>query len=222
MKIDRKTGEGSHHQLGRLTIDQRLRRLRRVVGLPERAFGCWFDRYSERSLSRRKEVAAGIDPAYAEIEARSPADGSISFEDFKVQTEIEDRLQSAGLLPRRGWPYKLHWWLGRHGPIQQLDQLEVFVQRGRRGWADRDTYDLDRYLSSVIAGSLRHLADISHGWPGESSEWPTFEQWLTQLRDLADTFDRFCQWEDIPADERESTIDVAFATLRKAWWGLWD
>jgi hypothetical protein len=42
------------------------------------------------------------------------------------------------------------------------------------------------------------------------------------LRDLADTFDRFRQWEDIPADERESTIDVAFATLRKAWWGLWD
>jgi len=40
---------------------------------------------------------------------------------------------------------------------QQLRPLVSFWQRGRRGWADEDTWGLSNYLAEVIAGSVGYL-----------------------------------------------------------------
>ncbi len=69
--------------------------------------------------------------------------------------------------------------------------MVAFAQRGRRGWADRDTWDLDSYLSEVIAGSLRHRADSAHGWPGDNLEVANVGDWQSEVRELVDIFDRF-------------------------------
>jgi hypothetical protein len=36
-------------------------------------------------------------------------------------------------------------------------KIKSFFQRGFRGWADEDTWDLDFYLATVISQSLKHL-----------------------------------------------------------------
>jgi hypothetical protein len=62
-------------------------------------------------------------------------------------------------------------------------QPKWFVQRGRRGWADIDTADLDGYVTRVLAEALEYMADHTHGWPDDL--YPTFEDWQVHLRDLA-------------------------------------
>ena len=44
-------------------------------------------------------------------------------------------------------------------------EIKWFLQRGRRGWADRDTWSMDSYLERVIPGMLIRLANAAHGYP---------------------------------------------------------
>ncbi len=43
--------------------------------------------------------------------------------------------------------------------------IRDFIQRGRRGWADSDTWGFCDYLSNVILGGLKHLKKHKHGTP---------------------------------------------------------
>jgi len=47
-----------------------------------------------------------------------------------------------------------------------IADIKAFWQRGRRGWADRDCWSLDYYLSGVLADSIEHLKNINNGYPG--------------------------------------------------------
>lgn len=60
-----------------------------------------------------------------------------------------------------------------------------FIERGRRGWHREDLWAFDHHIARVIAGGLRELAEVSHGYPGDE-EFPTFESWQAWLRDTAD------------------------------------
>jgi hypothetical protein len=40
--------------------------------------------------------------------------------------------------------------------------IKSFFQRGKRGWADKDTWDFDYYLCEVISGGLKHLKELNH------------------------------------------------------------
>ena len=48
-------------------------------------------------------------------------------------------------------------------------EIKWFYQRGTRGWADKDTWGFDHYLSKVISGGLNHLANKSIGHPSSFS-----------------------------------------------------
>jgi len=53
-------------------------------------------------------------------------------------------------------------------------KVERFIQRGRRGWADSDTWDMHCYLIKVIIPMLKYLKSNNHGFPGSlksSDEW---------------------------------------------------
>jgi len=51
---------------------------------------------------------------------------------------------------RRPSPYVRQFFLRIiEWPAQRWRNLRVFIQRGRRGWADRDTWNLDEYLARV-------------------------------------------------------------------------
>lgn len=64
-------------------------------------------------------------------------------------------------------------------------RLRWFIQRGRRGWAENDTWSLDSYICTVLSGALIRLADRNFAYPGEESPWDTPEKWDTYLRDLS-------------------------------------
>lgn len=52
--------------------------------------------------------------------------------------------------------------------------IQLFIQRGRRGWTVEDTWDIDGWFVTVMPAMLDHLRKHSHGWPGEPM---TPEEW---------------------------------------------
>jgi len=44
-------------------------------------------------------------------------------------------------------------------------KIKSFIQRGKRGWADEDTWDFDDYLTDIIIGGMSHLKKYIHGYP---------------------------------------------------------
>lgn len=55
-------------------------------------------------------------------------------------------------------------------PRQAYREIVWFVQRGRRGWADRDIWSLDHYLSSWMPDALRKLKKDKQGVPSSVFE----------------------------------------------------
>ena len=43
--------------------------------------------------------------------------------------------------------------------------IKYFIQRGKRGWSDRDTWGFHYYLAKVIYEGLIHLKKYKHGYP---------------------------------------------------------
>lgn len=90
--------------------------------------------------------------------------------------ELEERLDAHERWRRTGRaklaPY---WWRitwkrfcnSGNTPQDWLRRVRWFWQRGRRGYSDRDLWSFDHYLSRVIAGGMRQLADGAHGTPYE-------------------------------------------------------
>jgi hypothetical protein len=66
---------------------------------------------------------------------------------------------------------RVYWfvrvWCGRiwEAPGNAYDYVKWFIQRGHRGWADRDTWGLHDYMSSWLPDALRHLKNTKHGIP---------------------------------------------------------
>lgn len=119
-----------------------------------------------------------------------------------------------------------------------------FVQRGWRGWADRDVWGMDHHLAGIIAPMLRRLADNAHGYPGrhpgqtDNDCFETFEDWQAWLREKAEWFDWYATdemlWDSSKtAYENERLMEEYRARHDKfrkevlpdfvKWWGaLWD
>lgn len=89
-------------------------------------------------------------------------------------------------------------------------EIKWFIQRGRRGYADCDTWDYHTYLSNVISGGLRQMARTANGWPESLSRCaefgdecgrcreingkdrcPSMEAWSKVLNDIAEGFERY-------------------------------
>ena len=64
-------------------------------------------------------------------------------------------------------------------------QFKWAYQRMTRGFCDFDTWDLDNYLSQLLADSIRHLANTTHGYPG-TDEFSTYESWRDYLYKISD------------------------------------
>ena len=59
------------------------------------------------------------------------------------------------------------FWKTWYKAIDFPDEVKYFIQRGRRGWSDRDTWSLPDFLSKVICDSVLKLSGEVHGYP----EW---------------------------------------------------
>lgn len=65
-----------------------------------------------------------------------------------------------------------------------LKDIIAFIQRGKRGWADCDLWNLDEYLMSWLPSALRNLAENHSGHPCGL----TNKKWTSILNKMADGF----------------------------------
>jgi hypothetical protein len=98
-------------------------------------------------------------------------------------------------------------------------EFREFFVRGHHGWAMSDAWDLDHYLARVMGESISFLAESTHGWPGEGSEWATFEEWQDELRTHAKALIRYGENR---IDDWEFDIGPTIARLSTFWGHLWD
>lgn len=108
-------------------------------------------------------------------------------------------------------------------------RIRWFIQRGRRGYSDRDLWSLDHYLLSWLPEALDTFKERTHGYP----EGITSEEWDEILTKIADDLReaRFASNfgdEDrmISIDEREEILttkfDETWELLGKWFFSLWD
>ena len=82
------------------------------------------------------------------------------------------------------------WWWIRHGIKNKIidfpKEVKYFIQRGKRGFADRDCWGFDYYLAKVIRGGIDKLIQNIHGYP---SSLKGIKQWKVILKKIQKTFD---------------------------------
>lgn len=84
---------------------------------------------------------------------------------------------------------RILWACHRSFWVTQRTRVVSFFQRGKRGWADADTWNWDTYLARVIAEGVTHIEKHSMGTP-----YPFFEQekgddaWRFYLTETAKAF----------------------------------
>lgn len=102
---------------------------------------------------------------------------------------------------RFSWP----WWKEYLNPNNYWKTVKYFCQRGYRGYADCDAWDMDSYMDSNILGLLKELQEHKHGFPAELSNynhdlaWDAVEnlnvidtgaeEWATILQEMIDGFE---------------------------------
>ena len=141
------------------------------------------------------------------------------FEDFKIS-----------------WYERYIWW-----PICRLwDDIEYylyykpkyFIQRGKRGYSDRDIWNMDSYLSKLLPDMLEHLANISNSYPIEisSKEWTKMlKKWAKDIRKAsskpkypAKFTDKALEKLRKDHDEKQALIENTFTEIGEYYFNLWD
>ena len=82
-------------------------------------------------------------------------------------------------------------------------QFKWAWQRATRGFCDYDVWDLDCYLLDLLHATLNKLAATANGYPG-NDEYPTYESWTQDLRELAQKFYQANECNDFYPTPKES------------------
>ena len=72
-------------------------------------------------------------------------------------------------------------------------KVRSFIQRGIRGWANEDTWNLYYFLANVIANATKYLLKTQHGYPGSLTE----EEWNKELEEMIWAFEYYRDSSDI-------------------------
>lgn len=71
-------------------------------------------------------------------------------------------------------------------PRDTYNEIKYFIQRGKRGYSDRDVWNLDYYLAELISNSLKDLEKNRHSYPMNLTD----KQWKIVLSDIIFTFEK--------------------------------
>ncbi len=127
-----------------------------------------------------------------------------------------------------------------------LKKVKWFFQRGRRGWADCDWWDMGGYLVGIILPMLKELQQYQHGYPGYGDA-DTPEKWDAILEQMilgfeagervskdeyfmetnADILTRKPTQDEVKTWGKKSKADQkifndGLKLLTKWYWALWD
>ncbi len=123
------------------------------------------------------------------------------------------------LMQPKPWYKETWWWLCRKvRAIRSIPRrIGWFWQRGRRGYSDADTWSFDHYLSVVIAGGVRQLAERNFSYPCDGI---TAEEWKEVLHKIADGLESTVThpYTDSAYEQWEESMDL----FRRYYFDLWD
>lgn len=126
----------------------------------------------------------------------------------KESTEIKKTsiFSKGDFIEELGWVLYRFWYWQIYFPITNFPkQVKEFIQRGKRGYSDKDLWSFDVYLANIIRDGLRDLAENNHGYPGK---YKSIEQWNKKLNKTADAFDlwlKYFNMDDVPNTEISKT-----------------
>lgn len=105
----------------------------------------------------------------------------------EVEQRWEERRKRDSKFPRNVYVYFCRKFWGTYHKIKDFPyEIKYFIQRGRRGYSDRDLWSYDHFLADIIGNGLKQLAKTTHGWP--DSKFETFEEWQAELNKISDAF----------------------------------
>ncbi len=131
----------------------------------------------------------------------------------------------------KDYPYSKHYYITHPWKIitHTWDNLRAAWQRATKGYANRDVWDADHYILSLLPSVLRALKDAEFGsYPGQEP-FETPEKWAAWLQEMAAKFESLQEdWAetrneydklyfDALQGQRNSTIDIDITALRKKW-----
>jgi len=93
-----------------------------------------------------------------------------------------------------------------------LREIKWFIQRGKRGYADSDLWDLYWYISNLIVDALKEFDKRRGGHPG----YLTDKKWSEKLNEMREGFEFYKNVDDIESEAFEK-----FGDKRKAGKLLW-
>lgn len=83
----------------------------------------------------------------------------------KYEPDLFDRNGPDPWRTRIYWTARRFFSAARSAPRDIYYSIKYFIQRGRRGWANCDTWSLDSYLNGWLPSALRYLKAHKHGTP---------------------------------------------------------
>jgi len=119
--------------------------------------------------------------------------------------------------------------------ISFFNHIKWFIQRGVRGYSDRDVWSLDTYIFKILSGGLIRLADTTHGYPcpypkdAHSLTQPTSctcaYRWDSDLREYAALFHKLAE-DSFEGDdwikEEEAAYQKSMEWIKENFSSLWD
>lgn len=119
---------------------------------------------------------------------------------------------------------KSYYVLRPHRLVKDLyDEVRWFIQRGRRGYSDRDVWSLDWYLLSWMPQALEQLKRTKHGHPVTM----TAKSWSKELDNMIRGLRDAKKMQELDYNEKEfkaiqKSASKGLDLLRKHWFSLWD
>ena len=125
--------------------------------------------------------------------------------------EMEEELNSRPLYLKL-W-HRVRWQTISFFDVKQhAREVRRFIQRGRRGYADCDWYDMHSYLCSIILPMLRTMREKHMTYPGYGKA-STPEKWEALLDEMIEGWEAAARM--IALDYPDGTINESFKADNK-------
>ena len=125
----------------------------------------------------------------------------------------------------------VHLW---EWPGDTYREIKFFIQRGRRGYSDRDIWALDGYLSDIIIAGCKKLKETKHGVPSalicdkDGKQIMTVDEGIIEFNKILDKIIRAFELEQkileqfILSDEENKEREEGWKLFENWFHSLWD
>ncbi len=196
-----------------------------------------YDKFWDAWYARARKRAEA-NPVWAQIEERRNIEGEegswlfneeqqLSEVEWEIQNQIWEHLNPPTIF------HHTHWFLETHGVQVQLRNVKSFLQRGKRGYAQRDLWHFSGYLATMLPEAICDLRDNVIGYPCSLESSEEWEDVLTQIADgfdagkqlqegPVDASDLTVYGDDASADELQARFDNGMELFKEYFFDLWD